>query len=306
MPLAQIKHCQLQEEYLAEGVYPTTVEIRERFDPAFLTLSTILLVQRSWTWPAQKAMGRQIIVSNGDALMYVRKAITSPLHGLWTTRALISYTGQEMDPELNQHAGSDALIITSQTELDKEFTNVLVELIKRMPSLRQLSFKLQTFSDTDLVLELYTRALSQFALLKRLNTVVVLCLSTDLTPSFGEALVNWLAELPILESLFIDSWESEGCSALLADRSGPYDASFPGKQASLERLKICLHTNIPTELLIWLFKPSIERKGKEASQIQNLELIVLSSQELSADKEAIHLLDFMQAVNAADLFAPSS
>lgn len=104
-------------------------------DPAATTLSNMALVHPSWTWPAQKALGRQLIILLDDNTK-IHEALKSPLFGNWTKRAYLGHAGSRVIHSVVPLPGTNSL------DFDDESSFLLCELIKRLPHLSHLSLDL--------------------------------------------------------------------------------------------------------------------------------------------------------------------
>lgn len=231
-------------------------------DPAWATLACLSLVHPSWTWPAQKAIGRQMAIIGMDIPNRIRKALTSPLFGPWTRRALISRTirALALRPQSNQEFKG----------LDKELANLLASLIKRIPRLHHLALGLELCPTTNMTTqeELLSLVFTELARLKQLHNFILLDAKPSIFPLLVAPIVRLVAQLSNLTTLSVDIW-SKCISGRQRQQTAPIAFNEFHPPASLKRLKLILNTSFPMDLLAWLFNPTT---ANSTPQLQELEL----------------------------------
>jgi hypothetical protein len=166
------------------------------------------LVHRSWTRPAQKALGRELRLSfeESNGLQLFRKLLSSVHFGPWTKRAFVFYhqrTNREPERRNLNRFPQTATIVA---EFDNELAKLLVEALKRLPNLQQAELHLPWFGIERKVLSRpYARILDQLSEHKQIH---ILRLSNpifwDRTSSgahFTRSLIELIAKLPSLAFL---------------------------------------------------------------------------------------------------------
>ena len=235
----------------------------EDVDPAAATLSNMALVHPSWTWPAQKALGRQLILLLDDNTK-IHEALRSPLFGGWTKRAYIGHAGSRVIHGVVPLPGTNSL------DFEDESSFLLCELIKRIPHLSHLSLDLDwspsskaTFYPTVLA---HIQALSQLRHLEFLDDAGVP------SPVLG-LLSQTMVGLPRLESL---TWWTpvQERRALLSESIAPHARAMPlldltskNRPGNLANIDLALYQSIPPAFLRWLFN-----SGSNDSKLTNIRL----------------------------------
>lgn len=234
----------------------------QSIDPAWKTLANMSLVHPSWTWPAQKAMGRQLVVrkstSNG-LCSHLSHATRSQLYGFWTTDAYIcsglieKITLFIRDNRTHVNSTSDA---DDLANLESAF--LLSSLLSRLPSLHYLVLELEY---TNRVLdEKMQQTFELIASLQGLRSLGVVS-RRQVPQSYWQALACTVARLPVLETLDVGVWT-------MHQTAPPEEAVFDApKPTNLKHLKIGISADLPANFLHWLFSPALlegDNRGLES------------------------------------------
>jgi hypothetical protein len=250
----------------------TTEDIRRTVQE---TLENMSLVHRSWTWPAQKALGHELRLSSdeNDVLQLLRRAISSVHFGPWTKRAFFSYRRKR--PSESDYAQRASVI----AEFDNELAKLLVEVLKRLLNLKQASLQFPWFGiESEVQSRLYTRIFDQLTEHKQIHILRLsnppFCYRTISNVHFAKSLIELIAKLPSLEflsaSIRLKSPESESVS------------NFSGKDApSGASPEIC---HPPRFLRVfsgyhgWWAPPGFLDWVLGAPQLQHLSLVITPDQ----------------------------
>lgn len=222
------------------------------------TLECMLLVHPSWTWPAQKALGRELIVLTNSSSV-LRKAVASPLFGSWTDRAMIVF---EQQAEGSRRVMSQA---QSSPEADEESVFLLRLLVKRVENITSLTLALEFYRFYRQTSRLCWKSVfSSLASLTDLRALTFLHTWSSVPAAFGYRLSHLLGELPRLQCLSLDTYirYDEGRKLGYAPPNRdfeerdhePEDVSLSTRSspATLTSVHIGVGFNVPPDFVSWL------------------------------------------------------
>jgi hypothetical protein len=162
------------------------------------TLESVSLVHPSWTWSAQKALGRELAVLT-DSDIKLRKAATSPLYGSWTDRAVIVFERQASGPQWMMGNQTQTAL-----EADEESTFLLRLLFRKVQHITSLTLALEFHRQTRN--QCWESVFSSLASFTHLESLTFLHTWSGIPMSFGYRLSHLLGELPRLRSLSLDTY----------------------------------------------------------------------------------------------------
>lgn len=243
-------------------------------DDAWDDLATLSLVHPSWTWSAQKAMGRHPAVAffRKTSLRPVR--VSSPLFGWWTTElSLYIFRGK-----VHQYVGGSYL----GNQLVNRTTMVAC-LLRRTPNIRSL---LVQFPLTAGLGKSVDTVLQDVCNLKHLRQLTVLWINLSESVSAAvDATVEFLrqlsANLSKLQSLdFLEIGPSDGKRTLQISqdlRSASFNLK-PGLAAPIvSNISLISACALPIEFVRWLFQTHNMKRVRSPSKLRGLHMALTSS-----------------------------
>lgn len=155
-------------------------------------LTSMMLVCRAWSWPAQRALGRTLCL-NDPSLTTFKKSLTSPLFGLWTRQIII------LQPEPDGNAWDQPEFMAADGNISDELSDTIELLLLRFRGLRKFCLNTR-------VVQPYTvtmlRNLKSLAHLRELRVMQ----GGKTLDSFLGLLCEAVAHMPCLQYLAIEHY----------------------------------------------------------------------------------------------------
>jgi hypothetical protein len=217
-------------------------------DPVASTLSNLSLVHRSWTWSAQKAIGRRLIfnltLANISLYSLVRRVVTSPLFGAWTHSV---YIYQDFVTTMNWRGEPGA-----------ENVELLAALFERLPRIRLLRLPNDVMDPLTSTLVPYLKALT-------ILRCLILPDSAIYNFRMKGRLVDTLhvaSHLPRLVCLEVGRWGYDRHTHIPHEGSGEQYFARKFEQlmaerppSNLEEISLFISSETPLNAVSWLFGP---------------------------------------------------
>jgi hypothetical protein len=223
------------------------------------TLANMSLVHPSWTWPAQKAMGREIriVCEVQYALEMTRRAVSSVRYGPWTRRVFVNYTPGPKPRRRDRRRREN---IYSNEEQDRELSRLLTELLKRAPNLRQVSLSWsRPIFNIAANSEVCTTVFDQLATLKQVGFLSLSGIIPLQNIAVTKSMVRAISELQNLKVFSLAVQSNRHWNDWLSDVQGafgetPHSAVTKGLQASRYIQMLCFELNdlLTLPLLEWI------------------------------------------------------
>jgi hypothetical protein len=182
-----------------------------------MALNEMSLVHPSWTWPVQKALGREIRISDENVLQSLRKVITSVLIGPWTRSLSLKVTRRKSFRFFRARMIPRQDLVSAKAQFDNELSCLLIQLLKKLPNLRYVSLQLMWASESSTTQkQFYDMVFDQLATHSQIHTLVLSITVPADSPVFAEMVESLVGQLPNLTRL---GFTTSNCSRSSSSQS---------------------------------------------------------------------------------------